>query len=78
MVFFFDMLFKFLHDLKCPGLAAHPAGLLTLAAWNVEWLFDGINDPLPVPQMDAGKVSSKIQAVAAVLQEIGADIIHFT
>ena len=27
--------------------------------------------------MDAAKVSSKIQAVAAVLQEIGADIIHF-
>ena len=66
------MLFKLLNDLKCPVfLAAHPAGLLTLAAWNVEWLFDGINDPLPVPQMDAAKVSSKIQAVAAVLQEIG-------
>ena len=73
-----DMLFKLLNDLKCPVfLAAHPAGLLTLAAWNVEWLFDGINDPLPVPQMDAAKVSSKIQAVAAVLQEVGADIIHF-
>ena len=56
---------------------AHPAGLLTVAAWNVEWLFDGINDPLPVPQMDAATVSSKIQEVAAVLQEIGADIIHF-
>ena len=56
--------------------ALHLAGVLTFAAWNVEWLFDGIDDPLPVPPLDAAKVSSKIKAVAAVLQELGADIIH--
>ena len=52
-------------------------GLLTVAAWNVEWLFDGINDPLPVPPRNAAfSVASKIQAIAAVLREMNADIVH--
>ena len=53
-----------------------PAGVLTIASWNVEWLFDGINDPPPVPPLDAAAVSAKVQAVAAVLEKLDADIVH--
>ena len=53
-----------------------PAGLLTVATWNVEWLFDGIDDPPPTPALDAAAVSSKVKAVADVLDKLDADIIH--
>ncbi|CAK9113087.1 Uncharacterized protein SCF082_LOCUS52428 [Durusdinium trenchii] len=51
-------------------------GLLTVATWNVEWLFDGIDDPPPTPALDAAAVSSKVKAVADVLDKLDADIIH--
>ena len=59
---------------RCKPLCA--AGQLTIVAWNVEWLFDGIDDPLPVPPRAVAKVARKLAALARVLNELDADIVH--
>ena len=42
----------------------------------MEWLFDGIDDPLPVPPRAVAKVPAKLRALAKVLNELDADIVH--
>merc|ERR1711908_36891 len=51
---------------------------LTLATWNVEWLFDGVDDPAQVPLKYQGvsKVSGRLKEMASVLSNIDADIIN--
>jgi len=51
---------------------------LTVATWNVEWLFDGVDDPAPVPKRgDAAQVSARVHDIAEVLHRIDADLINF-
>eukprot|EP00756_Hemistasia_phaeocysticola_P065368 Hpha_TRINITY_DN8504_c0_g1::TRINITY_DN8504_c0_g1_i1::g.146632::m.146632 len=66
----------------CP-LAPNPPGdrrsqnardAVTIAVYNVYWLFDGVNDPNPVPWDNAGLAADHIKKVAAMMAHVNADI----
>ncbi|CAJ1348890.1 unnamed protein product, partial [Effrenium voratum] len=52
-------------QVECPDVQTSPSpspieGRLTLATWNVQWLFDGIDDPPPAPLMDPAKGQAQV------------------
>lgn len=68
---------------ECPTAPEAPSDrrldkrALTLATFNAEWLFDGIDDPAPSPRNgDPTAARAHLKAVAAVLGEIDADVVN--
>jgi len=51
-------------------------GRLTLATWNVEWLFDGIDDPTAAPKITPEQAQQRMVGVAEVLSKLQADVVH--
>jgi endonuclease/exonuclease/phosphatase family metal-dependent hydrolase len=66
-------------DLGPPEPEVRPAAAVRVATWNVHDLFDEVDRQVPPGELDsvptAAEVEAKLQAVAAVLRRVDADVV---